>query len=142
MNHSVQAGSFREQLIHQLIVLGEEKHSFLDAYFPKQGVERKQTQLFLAEYVQFIENELAAVETSLSPAVFIGCEVTIDYIDYQTKDTFKIVYPMDADPEKNCISFLSPVGKQLLMSRRDEVINVATPAGAMRVRMLHIQREK
>jgi transcription elongation factor GreA len=138
MNHSVQAGSFRERLIHQLIVLGEEKHSFLDAYFPKQGVERKQTQLFLAEYVQFVENELAAVETGQSPAVFIGCEVTIDYIDYQTKDSFKIVYPMDADPEQNCISFLSPVGKQLLMSRRDEVINVATPAGAMRVRMLHI----
>jgi transcription elongation factor GreA len=138
MNHSVQAGSFREQLIQQLIVLGEEKHSFLDAYFPKQGVERRQTQQFLAEYVQFIENELANVQTGLSPAVFIGCEVTIDYIDYQMKDTFKIVYPMDADPEQNCISFLSPVGKQLLMSRRDDMINVATPAGAMRVRMLHI----
>ncbi|WP_054027764.1 GreA/GreB family elongation factor [Bacillus sp. FJAT-28004] len=139
MNHSLPLDRLRDQLRLQLVVLGEEKHAFLDAHVPKQGAERKQIYQLLSEYVQFIENELKSSEERLPTTVFIGCEVTISYLEDATSDTFKIVYPNDADPEQNCISFLSPVGRQLLMSRRDDIVSVETPAGAMRMRMLHIQ---
>lgn len=139
MNHSLPIESLRDQLRDQLIVLGEEKHTFLDAHVPKQGTERKQISQFIKEYVQFIEKELESNDERLPLTVFIGCQVTIAYLEDSTSDTFKIVYPIDADPEQNCISFLSPVGRQLLMSRRDDIISVETPAGAMQMRMLHIQ---
>jgi len=139
MNHSLEADSLRDQLRLQLVVLGEEKQAFLDAHAPKQETERKQIYQFITDYVQFIKKELESSDARLPSTVFIGCEVTISYLEDATSDTFRIVYPNDADPEQNCISFLSPVGRQLLMSRRDDIISVETPAGAMRMRMLHIQ---
>jgi len=139
MNHSLPIDTLRDQLRLQLVVLGEEKQAFLDAHAPKQESERKQIYQFITEYVQFVEKELKSSDERLPSTVFIGCEVTISYLDDAASDTFKIVYPHDADPEQNNISFLSPVGRQLLMSRIEDIISVETPAGAMRMRMLHIQ---
>ncbi|MBD2867409.1 GreA/GreB family elongation factor [Paenibacillus arenilitoris] len=138
MSHSIHSSALRERLVRQLIVLGEEKQSFLDAYFPMHGKERIQTHRFITQYVSFTEDRLSASNEELEASVFVGCEVTIDYLEYRTTDTFEIVFPHEAEPDRNRISFLSPVGMQLLMGHRDEVIPVAIPSGEMRVRISRI----
>jgi transcription elongation factor GreA len=138
MNHSIDFSSIREQLVVQLVLLGDEKNRFLDSYFIMQGKERTEISQFLSIYTQTVQQLLKASDAELQSKVLIGSHVTIEYPDFDTKDSFTIVLPDEADPDENLISFLSPVGKQLLLAGIDELISVAAPSGAIRTRIAAI----
>ncbi|OMF34701.1 hypothetical protein BK133_11870 [Paenibacillus sp. FSL H8-0548] len=138
MNHSIDFSSVREQLVVQLVLLSDEKNRFLDSYFVMQGKERTEISQFLSIYTQTVQKLLKASDEELQSKVLIGSQVTIEYPDFDTKDSFTIVMPDAADPDENLISFLSPVGKQLLLAGIDEVISVAAPSGAIRTRIAAI----
>ena len=138
MNHSSDVSLYREQLVKQLLTLGEEKEHFLDTYFSVYGNERIQMSQFLTSYTQFLEKLLTKPGEQQDSAVLIGSTVEITYLEYQTTDVFTIVLPGEADPDEDKISFLSPVGKQLLMTALNDVVTVSTPSGAMRVQITAI----
>jgi transcription elongation factor GreA len=50
-----------------------------------------------------------------------------------------IVMPEDTNPDEGRISFLSPVGSQLLLGSKGEVRSVHTPSGSMRIRITGIE---
>ncbi|SFF28972.1 transcription elongation factor GreA [Paenibacillus algorifonticola] len=137
MNHSIGLSYAQEQLLVQLAVLGNEKKRFLDAYFVMQGKERMEMDEFLSIYTDAVQELLSEPdmlkEEKLHSLVLIGSQITIEYPDYDTKDSFTIVLPEQANPDHNLISFLSPLGRQLLLARLGELIAVATPSGPMRV---------
>lgn len=137
MSHSSSLTSERkEQLIKQLLVLSEEKGRFLDSYFPGSSKERSDMDQFLHLYTSEVQHLIASgQDAQLSSITLIGSKVTIEYIDYKEYDTFTIVFPDEADPDDNKISFLSPVGRQLLMVKLGEIVSIAAPAGAMQVRI-------
>ncbi|MNZ94333.1 Transcription elongation factor GreA [compost metagenome] len=139
MNHSTLTPGLRESLLNQLVVLGEEKKTFLDAYFAAHIKERSDASQFLADYVTFVEKQLQLKPEEQLATVYIGTEVTIYDMEYKSTDTFEIVYPDEMDPDENRISFLSPLGKQLLMRRIGEVFQVETPSGVMEIRIDNIQ---
>lgn len=137
MNHSRKdSRQVPADLIEQLNVLGEEKSLFLDAFFPVHGIERSRMDQFLTGYVEFVKRQLALDTANPCNAVFIGSKVTIAYPDSGEVDELTIVYPGEADPDCNRISFLSPLGKQLLMRAAGDVATVEVPSGPMR---LHIR---
>lgn len=139
MNHSIEFSSVREQLVRQLILLGDEKNRFLDAYFVMEGKERQEIKLFLTKYKELVEKILAMGDEHLLTHVLIGSHVTIEYPEFRTTDSFTIVMPSEADPDENLISFLSPVGKKLLMEPIGEIVSVAAPSGEIQFCIKEIQ---
>ncbi|MGF9698573.1 GreA/GreB family elongation factor [Paenibacillus sp. MABNR03] len=139
MNHRSSLHNCREMLVKQLITLGEEKRTFLDAYFDVREPERMQMDKLLSVYTEYLQKLLLGPDELLHSVVLIGSEIRFDYIDFHTSDTFMIVMPDDADPDTGRISFLSPVGRQLLLASKGEVRSVTIPAGSMRVRITEIE---
>lgn len=138
MSRSMRFQSERERLVHQLVTLGDERNQFLDAFFPMQGKERTEINQLLSKYTRFIEARLAKPGENPHSAVLIGCNVEMLDLDYKETDRFTIVYPGEADPDQNLISFLSPIGKHLLMASIGDEIDIPTPSGSMRVRITGI----
>jgi regulator of nucleoside diphosphate kinase len=60
--------------------------------------------------------------------------------DLKTGDTFiyTIVYPEDADIEKNRISILAPIGTALLGYREGDIVEWEVPAGKRKLRIENI----
>lgn len=97
-----------------------------------------------------IEGEIFDIEQKLKTAkiinendidtsvVNVGCTVTLHDFEFGDKITYKIVGTTEADPEKNKISNESPVGKALLGKRINTVINVETPGGVSKFKILEI----
>ncbi|MNC45801.1 transcription elongation factor GreA [compost metagenome] len=72
--------------------------------------------------------------------MLIGSRVWISYLDDMSTETLTIVNPHHAVlPEDNSgecpVSFLSPMGRKLLMKTCGELVQVDTPSGRIPVRI-------
>jgi transcription elongation factor GreA len=100
----------------------------------------------------FLEHRIDQIETMLSRAkvidrrhvktkeVGVGSLVEIKRVGSKKTQQYRIVGPAEANPEKNMVSFQSPVGKALMGLRKDEIAVVAAPAGEVKYRVLNIKR--
>ena len=70
----------------------------------------------------------------------IGCKVKILDVEYNDELEYKIVGSTEANSLKGKISNESPVGKALIGAKVGDVINVETPAGVFKYKVLEIQR--
>lgn len=140
MNHSFILDGSRAQLISQLIYLNDDKTYFLDQYFPSYGQERSRVDQTLAAYSASLETILANFnEQSLASSVLIGSQVQLCYIEDDFMESYTIVYPHHAKPNDNKISFLSPIGLQLLMTKRNETYQLKIPSGEVKVKVENIK---
>ncbi|MDF2667983.1 MAG: hypothetical protein K0R67_289 [Paenibacillus sp.] len=139
MSHRISIPIIREQLIRQLVLLCEEKNHFLDTFFLMHGKERMQMDQLLTAYTGFVENLLKHGDDELHRYVLIGSQVAIMNLDDHTEDVFTIVFPDYTDPDENRISFLSPLGKQLLFAATGSVVKIDTPIGIQRMMIEHIE---
>lgn len=135
MNPSMPSSSVREQLVHQLVVLGEEKNRFLDAFFPMAGKVREEMDQFLGKYTLSVEKLLSFPDDHLQTVVLVGSSVNLVYVQDQMTDQFTIVFPQHVDPDDNRISFLSPVGRQLLLAIPGDELTLSTPSGRQQVKI-------
>ncbi|WP_434749918.1 GreA/GreB family elongation factor [Paenibacillus amylolyticus] len=138
MNRRTPLDNCREMLVSQLLILGEEKRTFLDAYFDVRSPERVQLDKQLMAYTERVEQLLAGPDELLSSVVLIGSQIELEYVDFHTLDKLTIVMPEEADPDEGQISFLSPVGRQLLLGNKGEIRAISTPSGSMRIRIASI----
>lgn len=70
--------------------------------------------------------------------VGLGSTVTIQYIEDDETDEYKIVGSLEADPLANKISDESPIGKALVGSKINDVVEIASPAGSYQVKIVAI----
>ena len=70
--------------------------------------------------------------------VFFGATVTV-LDDQGVKGTYSIVGIDEADPAKNCISWVSPMARALIRAREGEVVNLLTPAGKRELEILEVR---
>jgi transcription elongation factor GreA len=143
MSPRVKESVWREFFVRQLIMFDDERARFLDAYFPDFGNGRSQADQQLSEYTQVLRQQLADGEEGWCGKVLIGSRVLISYLDDMSTDTLTIVSPHHAvlpeDGSGECpVSFLSPMGKQLLMKPCGELVHVQTPSGRLPVRIEQI----
>jgi transcription elongation factor GreA len=61
--------------------------------------------------------------------VGLGSVVTVRDLEYGDDWTLTLVSPYEADPDKDCISDQSPVGRALYGHKVGDVVEVRTPAG-------------
>ncbi|MEK8132765.1 GreA/GreB family elongation factor [Paenibacillus filicis] len=138
MNPSRHIHPQREQYVHQLLTLGDERNRFLDAYFPDFGSKRTQTGKLLSSYTDGLQQLLASPGEAWTSTVLIGSRVTVTYLEDGISDTFTIVFPDEADPEAYRVSFLSPVVQQLLLRKPGDVVAIETNLETLHVRIEHI----
>lgn len=126
----------RAYILRQLVHLDESKKTMLDAYFPLPDrlAERKSIEIMLERYVHRIEKLLFCLTHEPDYTltfVVVGSTVTIRNTQSQVSESYKICYPDHVDIDAGCISFLSPLGRQLLLLPIYSTVQVAVPDGQL-----------
>lgn len=97
-----------------------------------------------------IEHEISEMEVKLRECVVInkndidtskvsvGCTVTVYDEDFDEEVKYQIIGSTESNPLKGLISNESPVGKALLGRKCGEVVDVETPAGVCKLKILQI----
>jgi len=103
----------------------------------------KEEQGFLEGRIQELEHILRNVVLidelkQDTTTVTIGSRVTVQDGD-DDPETYHVVGPKEADPRNGRISHESPIGKALLGCQIDEEIQVDTPGGAIRLKVVSIE---
>jgi transcription elongation factor GreA len=90
---------------------------------------------------ELLEKAVILDESQISTkAVGIGTRVTLKDLKTNRTETYELVSPAEADPEQNKISTESPVGRALMGQHKGAEIEVETPRGIVRYKILAIQR--
>ena len=96
----------------------------------------------------FLEDKILKLENTIKQAKIIKKEKQTDKIQVgsqilvesnKEKEQFQIVGSEETDPEKNKISFESPLGKAFLNKSVGETIEIETPNGKISYKILKIE---
>ncbi len=140
MNHS-DLHPLRRGLVKQLVFIDENHTELLNQYLSSISSREKNLKFF-EQYVSEVEHVISRLgeQSSMNlDRVYIGSQVSVLYEEDQFMDEFTICFPEHSDPERGCISYLSPVGNQLLLRGRDERVVLFTPNGETSVIIKDIQ---
>lgn len=137
----------RETLVSQLAFFDEELTLFLDRYLPAADDvrivrERKNTRAFIERYMfkleQHLNNHVDDDDIPCPDFVFLGSTVTVQYEDSNRRESYTLCLPEESDPDRSCISIVSPLGSQLLMAAKDNQITIVTPGLITKVTIVDI----
>lgn len=103
--------------------------------------EQRDIEARIEEIEKILKNAEVVVEDEVDVNVInIGCKVTILDLEYNEEMEYKIVGSTEANSLKGKISNESPVGKALIGSKIDDVIEVETQSGNIKYKILKIDR--
>jgi transcription elongation factor GreA len=118
----------RGNLIKQLIYFDEEYVYLLERTSPPPA-ERSEIHSSTDRYRRRIAQILGDMQLEeLRSTVLIGCTVTIRYDDDDQRESYTIVLPDYSNADEGFISFISPLGRKLLLSRIGDRVHVSSPA--------------
>lgn len=98
-----------------------------------------------------IEHEIMEMEAKLRDSVVIksnkidtskvsiGCFVKVYDEDFDEEVEYRIIGSTESDPAKGLISNESPVGKALLDAKVGDIVDVVTPVGVSKLKVLDIK---
>ena len=75
-----------------------------------------------------------------SDVASIGCFVRVFDMEYEEEDTYKLVGATEADPKQLFVSNESPIGAALIGVRVGDIVDVETPGGLIKLKILEITR--
>jgi transcription elongation factor GreA len=123
-------------LVKHLVDIEEEKDRIMGEYYPNVTDERDKFKQLISTYINEIEEYLSnsKVKDNISrdfPFVTIGSIVEIEDLTYKETEKLTIVSPFinKASMNLNCASYLSPMGKTLLLKKVEDRVVIETPAG-------------
>lgn len=104
--------------------------------------EQAKMETRIAELKKILENAVVIDETNIpSDTVSIGSKVTVYDEEFEEEVVYSIVGSMEANPRENKISDKSPVGVALLGAKSDETVDVETPDGIVKLKVLKIEKD-
>lgn len=106
----------------------------------REGLEVSETQ---KTYMRRLGSELEKaeiVEPFKIPPYVVTMNSKVKFLDLDTGETFvyTLVYPGFADPDKNRLSVLAPIGTALLGYKVDDIIEWPVPSGVRRLKIEEI----
>jgi transcription elongation factor GreA len=133
-----------ERLIKHLVHIEEQKERILSEYYSAITAERRSVEVFIDEYIKNVEayiSDCQARGAECSSLVIIGSTVEIEDIQYQEIDHYQIINPFESNirGKTNTASFLSPMGRALLLRKPNEKVIVETPAGKFQYKILSVE---
>ncbi len=104
----------------------------------------KEEQAFVESRIITLENMIrnAKIIDGLNQdknVVNVGSKVTIEEQPDGDRETYTIVGSAESDPASFKISNESPIGKELIGKRVDEIVNVSTPSGTIQFKIVEIE---
>lgn len=103
--------------------------------------EQRDVEARIEELEKILKNAEVVVEDEVDlDKINIGCKVRIKDMEYKEELEYKIVGSTEANSLKGKISNESPVGKALIGAKKGQTVEVETPAGVLRYKVLEIQR--
>ncbi len=106
--------------------------------------DAKNEQALLESRIARLKEQLRAarvIDTSDIPkdVVSIGSKVKVKYVDDGQTDEYEIVGSAEADPGNRRLSNESPVGRAVLGHKKGDVVEVAAPAGPIKLQIMSIK---
>ena len=93
----------------------------------------------ILELQEMIEHaEVIDVDNQGSDAANVGSVVRVFDLEYEEEDEYKIVGATEADPARLFVSSESPIGAPQIGTHVGDVIDVETPGGVIKLRILSI----
>lgn len=135
-----------ETLVKHLVEIEEARNQLLEQYFPGPSKERYETESLLDTYIEHIDALIRHADQSqitgnTVPFVTIGSQVCVQ--DMTDGDTlaYRIVSPFNGQTRaaQGIISYLSPIGRALLLKKVGDIAQITVPAGIIRYKILLIQ---
>lgn len=103
--------------------------------------EQAMVEARITEIEQMFKNVTILDDNSISTEIVtIGSIVTILNIARDKTESYKIVGSTEASPSEKRISDESPVGKAMLGHKIDDIIDVETPSGMLKFKLIKISK--
>ena len=99
--------------------------------------EQAEVESRIAE-LEYMLGNAKIIEKKKSSTVDLGSMVTIEYVDDNEQEEYKIVGSMEADPFENKISNESPIGKGIINKKVGDIISVESPTGNYQIKIVGI----
>lgn len=103
--------------------------------------EQRDIELRIEEIDKILKNaELVTDDDVDSSVINIGCTVRIKDMEFDDELEYKIVGSTEANSLKGKISNESPVGKALIGAKAGQTVEVETPSGVIKYKILEISK--
>lgn len=133
---TIEVKSIYEKLIEHLVEIEEEKSQVIEEYYYEMSAERLEFETLIANYISHIDKHVKKMKKSKKksidcPFVIIDSIVEVEDINSNEVEKFKIVSPfLTSNPlDGDYASYLSPIGKSLLLKKVGDHVLVETPMG-------------
>jgi transcription elongation factor GreA len=130
MNHSFQQS--KDYFNQQLVYIDENIKDLTDLYISSTPVHERIKHFFTLyslEVEDLLKNNQKKGTFLSLPKVYIGTKVTIFYDEDNETEDYVICFPEQSDPDIGYISFLSPVGRQVLLKNIGDKVALKIPTG-------------
>jgi transcription elongation factor GreA len=133
-----------ENLVLHLVNIENEKEELVNGLFPKPSMERIKFRRFWDDYITGIDFmiryrvDVGEKSDSSFPVIIVNCSTEV--LDLKTKETvsYRIVSPYDK-MKTGDVSFLSPIGRSLLLKEVGDEVAISTPEGKHKYRVQSIR---
>lgn len=136
MIQGIRTESVNSFLIEHLIQIENEMNAVLKEFYPSLCESRMEYEQLLGNYIANIQNYVKSSKTPEDedmqvPFVLIGSIVDVQYEGDKNVETIQIVSPFLNQGQINYTfaSYLSPMGRGLLLKRKGDSIKVKLPDG-------------
>lgn len=130
-------------LIKHLVEVEENSKNLIDDLYPSLSKKRAETVTLLENYLSALENLVLNFDNynihEGLPFVIIGSLVKVSDLSSTIKYNLRIISPFNGIIKVDDVSFLSPVGRALLLKTIDQQITVTIPAGICDYKILSIK---
>ena len=135
-----------ESLINHLVEIEEEKNKVIEEYYYDMTTERLDFESLINSYVinigKYIKNaEVANTSENYCPFVIINSIVEVEDLKDNSIEKFQIISPFlnQNSLDEDSASYLSPIGKSLLLKKQGEQVVVKTPMENIEYRVKSIE---
>ena len=134
-----------EKLVKHLVYIEEQQEYILNDYYAAITAERVSFESFMADYIQKVEKYLSSCEVSETineycPRIIIGSTAIVEDVELKEEEKYQIISPFENNAKGviETASYLSPMGKALLLKKPHEEVLVETPVGKFPYKILSI----
>lgn len=131
-------------LLANLLEIEEGTNEIINVFFLGPSKEADELKRVLNDYVRRLDviiSNITTVETAADdfPYVIVGSEVVIEDIGSHVTYLYELVSPLKNKINSHEISFLSPMGKALLLKEVNDNFVVEAPGGSFDYKVLSVR---
>lgn len=133
-----------DSLLANLVELEEGIDEITDVFFREPSKETENLKRVLNEYIQWLDMTIKRVKIDGNadndfPYAVVGSKVIVEDICSKEGYCYQLVSPLKNKVDSNEISFLSPMGKAMLLKKVNEIFVVEAPGGDYNYKIIEVK---